>query len=80
MGEAAVTTLKRHPDVASQRIVAIDGKLHMSVDIKNKEKVTTMKQLVNFRGLINKTVNGLKCTITAVACVSCWSSAPLTKI
>lgn len=64
--------------MTSQRIVAIDAELHMSMGIKNKEKVTNMKHVMKLKGLMNKTVRGMKCAITAVACVSSLSSAPWT--
>jgi hypothetical protein len=76
-GEAAVATPQRHTDVTSQRIVAIDAELHMSLGIKNKEDVTMVK---NVRTLANKTGAWINRILITVAFVGCLSSAPWTKV
>lgn len=71
------STFQRHPDATSQQIVAA-VKSQVSVGIKINLEVNMSVKDKN--SLVYKTVAKMKCFLAAVACVSCLSSAPLTRI
>jgi len=67
---------QRHPDVTAQTIVAANANLQVSVGIKHTSEVS-----MNIQGnnMMNKTVFKIKSLIITVLCISCLSSALLTR-
>jgi len=70
-------TTKRHPDVTAQTIVAASVSLQVSVGIKNTSEVTMNMQ--EYKNVMNKTVSKIKIFLITVLCISCLSSALLTR-
>jgi hypothetical protein len=68
---------QRHPDVTAQTIVAASASLQVSVGIKNTSEVTMNIQ--ENKNMMNKTVTKIKALLITVLCISCLSSAPLTR-
>jgi len=68
---------QRRPDVTAQTIVAASLSLQVSVGIKNTSEVTMNIQ--GNKNMMNKTVSKIKVFLIAVLCISCLSSALLTR-